>query len=146
MYTRKCLATGVVAAVALLGGIGPSQTAAAQQLTFEFRNPAFGGNYLNYQWMMSSAEAQNDYKDRGQSINYTRDPLADFQQSLQRQILSQLSRELIYERFGNLDLTKEGRFDLGEFVVEIIPGLDGVNIHIFNALTGDESTVTIPSY
>ena len=103
-----------------------------------------GGNYLNYSWLMSSAQAQKDEEDRTSS--FSRDPLADFQDSLQRQILSALSRELIYNRFGDLDLTREGRFDLGDYIVEIIPGLDGTSIKIFSVLTGDESVVTIPSY
>jgi curli production assembly/transport component CsgF len=93
--------------------------------------------------MLSSAQAQKRF-DEG-ADPFARDPLADFESSLQRQILSQLSRELIANRFGDLDLTQEGLFDLGDFTVEIIPGLNGVNIRIVNLLTGDESTVTIPS-
>ena len=35
----------------------------AQDLTYKPKNPAFGGDTFNYQWMMSSAEAQNLLKD-----------------------------------------------------------------------------------
>jgi curli production assembly/transport component CsgF len=59
--------------------------------------------------------------------------------------LNQLSRELITDRFGDdLDLTQQGVFDVGEFTVEITPGLDGTSIRVFNPLTGEETTVTIP--
>jgi curli production assembly/transport component CsgF len=131
---------------ALLFGLGFFPAAAsAQQLVYQPTNPAFGGSPLNYQWLNSSAQAQNAFKPGRTS--FSRDPLANFESTLQRQILNQLSRELVYNRFGDdLDLTQEGRFDLGEFTVEIIPGLDGTAIRVFNELTGDETTVTIPSF
>lgn len=130
----------------LLGAALWPADAAAQQLVYQPRNPAFGGSPLNYQWLNSSAQAQNAFKPEGRS-SFRRDPLADFESTLQRQILSQLSRELIANRFGDdLDLTQEGLFDLGEFTVEIIPGLNGTAVRIFNELTGDETTVTIPTF
>ena len=140
MITRVLAFLGL----ALLCAVCFGSEARAQQFVYQPKNPAFGGNYLNYSWLMSSAQAQKDEEDRTSS--FSRDPLADFQDSLQRQILSALSRELIYNRFGDLDLTREGRFDLGDYIVEIIPGLDGTSIKIFSVLTGDESVVTIPSY
>lgn len=119
--------------------------AAGQDLVYQPRNPAFGGSPLNYQWMLNSAQVQNAYED--DDDRFDEDPLDDFQESLQRRILSELSRELVQNRFGDdLDLTQEGRFDLGDFVIEITPGIDGVAIRIFNVLTGAESTVTIPTF
>jgi curli production assembly/transport component CsgF len=116
----------------------------AQQLTYQPLNPAFGGFSANYSWLLSSAQAQNDYtEDRTNAFN--RDPLADFQSSLQRQILNQLSRELITNRFGDLDLTQPGTFNFGDLQVEIIPGIDGISVQIFNTLTGESTTVTIPN-
>ncbi len=127
------LALGLTAPVAM-----------AQPLVYQPRNPAFGGNPINYSWMMSSAQAQNDYEEERSSA-FNRDPLADFEQNLQRQILNGLARELIGNRFGDLDLTEAGTFAFGDFTVEVIPGLGEVTIRIFNLLTGDESVVTIPS-
>ena len=137
----------VLPLAALLTGLFLAPSAAsAQQLVYRPTNPAFGGSPLNYQWLNSSAQTQNAFKPKGRS-SFRRDPLADFESTLQRQILSQLSRELIANRFGDdLDLTQEGLFDLGEFTVEVIPGLDGTAIRIFNELTGDETTVTIPTF
>ncbi|HEX7069869.1 MAG TPA: curli assembly protein CsgF [Rhodothermales bacterium] len=128
--------------VILVIGAGPAR---AQQFVYHPVNPAFGGPYLNASWLLQSAEAQKDFAstDRG---GVQRSPIDDFQQSLQRQILSQLSRELIIKRFGNLDLTKEGKFDLGDYIVEVTPGLNGISIRVFDALSGDESIITIPSF
>jgi curli production assembly/transport component CsgF len=121
-----------------------AHSAAAQDFVYQPVNPAFGGSYLNYSWLLSSAQAQNLYQDSGSS-RFQRDPLADFEQSLQRQILSQLSREIVSDRFGGIDFTQEGRFDLGDFIIEVTPGLNGLNVSIFNVLTGDESVVTVPN-
>ena len=118
--------------------------AAAQQFVYQPVNPAFGGSYLNYSWMLSSAQAQNLYQDQGTS-RFQRDPLADFEQSLQRQILSALSRSIVSDRFGGIDFSQEGHYDLGDFIVDVTPGLDGLTITIFNVLTGDESVVTVPN-
>ena len=36
----------------------------SQQLVYKPVNPAFGGDTFNYQWLLSSAEAQNKQKDK----------------------------------------------------------------------------------
>jgi curli production assembly/transport component CsgF len=115
----------------------------AQQFVYEPKNPAFGGFAANYQWLMQSAEAQKDYE-RERDL-FSRDPLTDFQQSLQRQVLSALSRELVFNRFGDLDLSKGGRYDLGDFIIEITPGMNGVDISVMNVLTGDQTSILIPN-
>ena len=134
----------VALALAALAAAALAPSASAQQLLYQPTNPAFGGSPLNYGWLVQSAQLQNDFQDTG-ADRFRRDPLADFQQSLQRQILSQLSRELISNRFGDLDLTQPGTFNFGDFQLEVVPGLDGVSIRIFNLLTGEETTVTIPN-
>lgn len=134
----------VLGALVILGLLAAPKSATSQQLVWRPINPAFGGNPLNSQWLLGAAQAQ---KPAGEANLYARDPLADFQQGLQRQILSALSRELIVNQFGSeIDLTKEARYDLGDFIVEIIPGLNGVDVIVTNVLTGDQTTVTIPQY
>jgi curli production assembly/transport component CsgF len=132
-------------AAAALAAFAVAPQAHAQQLMYSPQNPAFGGSPLNYSWLLSSAQAQNSYQDNASS-RFTRDPLADFESSLQRQILNQLSRELIFNRFGDLDLSQPGTFNLGDFQVEIIPGVDGISVRVFNLLTGDETVVTVPNF
>ena len=131
-------------ALALAALAFTASPASAQEFVYQPANPAFGGSYLNYSWLLSSAQAQNLYQNQSSS-RFQRDPLADFEQSLQRQILSQLSREIVSSRFGGIDFTQEGRFDLGDFIIEVTPGLNGLNVSIFNVLTGDESVVTVPN-
>lgn len=135
--------TAALAAAVACGSLA-APAAHAQQLSYQPTNPAFGGISLNYSWLLSSAQAQNDFTE-SQANRFTRDPLADFQSGLQRQILNQLSRELITNRFGDLDLTQPGTFAFGDLTVEIIPGLDGITVQILNVLTGETTTVTIPN-
>jgi curli production assembly/transport component CsgF len=95
--------------------------------------------------MMSEATAQNGFTDDGSNKYdpYSKNPLDDFQESLNRQILSQLSRQLIGDAFGE-DQIKEGRYELGDYVIDISEGAEGVNIYILDNTTGDETTVVVP--
>ena len=133
----------LIAAASLIAPHGAS----AQQFVYTPENPAFGGAAINYSWMLSSAQAQMPQEEN--QFNFNRDPLEDFQSSLQRQILNQLSRQIVEGQFGgptgSIDLTQEGRFDLGQFVVEVTPGLNGLNIRVFDVFSGDETTITIPN-
>jgi len=130
-------------AIAALGHFMLTETAHSQDLVYRPKNPAFGGSPANYSWLINSANTQNAFQQERDP--FRRDPLQNFEQNLQRQILNQLSRDLVRDRFGELDFSQEGRFDVGDFIVEITPGFDGLNISIFNKLTGEESTVTIPN-
>lgn len=139
-----CFKICAAAMVALGLMLADAPEAAAQQLVYRPINPAFGGNPGNYSWLLSSAQAQQR---RDDTDRFARDPLSDFSDGLQRQVLSALSRELVVNRFGSqLDLTREGRFDLGDFIIDVQPGLTGVDIRVTNVLTGDETVVTIPNF
>ncbi|MGM0589417.1 MAG: curli production assembly/transport component CsgF [Bacteroidota bacterium] len=119
--------------------------ASGQDFVYQPINPAFGGNPMNYQWLMSSANTQNVFK-KESKYGYSRDPFADFEESLQRQVLSELTRNLVRDRFGeNFDLSSDSRFEFGEFTIDITPGMDGVTVSIFNVLTGETTNITIPN-
>jgi len=116
----------------------------AQQLVYTPINPSFGGSPLNGNWMLSQAQAQNGFTSE-ESIDsrFLRDPLADFKESLNRQILSELSRNLISSMFGESGL-EEGRYTIGDYIIDITPGSEGISIIIFDLVTGDETTIIIP--
>ena len=138
--------TGILAAVCLLTVfLADVKSASAQEMVYTPKNPAFGGNPGNYGWLMNSANTQNLHEATRES-GFQRDPLADFQNSLQRQVLSQLTRDIVRREFGEGDALEEQRFEFGEFNIEVSPGDGGVQIRIFNILTGDETSVTIPNF
>jgi|SRR6056297_637451 len=123
-----------------------STSASAQELVYTPKNPAFGGNPGNYSWLKNSADTQNLFEEDFGSDRFSRDPLEDFQNSLQRQILSQLTRDIVLQQFGEEGAVQQSRFEFGEFTIEVIPGTNGVEIRIFNILTGDETSITIPNF
>lgn len=138
----------IILSVLVAGGLlfcGAMQKAAGQDLVYEPKNPAFGGSYANYSWMLNSADQQNKFQ--GSGGGFSRDPLANFEQSLQRQVLSQLTRQIIGDRFGEdgINLDEQSNFEFGEFNISVNPGPDGVNINIQNILSGESTSVTIPS-
>lgn len=117
----------------------------AQDLVYTPVNPAFGGSPYNYQWLLSSANAQNTHQSSSNSF-YSTNPFDNFTQSLQSQILSELAQEIVQSKFGNLNLNQKGKYDLGSFIINIQPGLSGIDITVFNKNSGDQSTITIPRY
>lgn len=117
----------------------------SQDFVYQPVNPAFGGDPFNYQWMLSSASEQNDHKEESTYSSYEQDPLADFENSLNRQILSQLSRKLVDNIFGEGDL-QDGTFEIGGFQIDIASGSDGVTVKIFDAVDGGETVIVIPYY
>ena len=119
----------------------------AQDFTYQPVNPAFGGNNFNYGWMLSSAQAQNGFTEEQEdfSSRFDRDPLEDFEQSLNRQILSQLSRQLTNNQFGEGGL-QEGQYEIGNYQIDVAPGAEAIQITILDISTGSQTTVSVPYF
>lgn len=122
----------------------------AQGLTYRPNNPAFGGNTFNYQWMLSSAQAQDTHKDptaKSPSASSlgglgNSSSLQSFSDNLQRQLLSRLSQNILNNQFGE-DGLKEGSFTMGDMQVIISHAAEGVVIRITDG-KGGESSITVP--
>ncbi len=117
----------------------------AQQLVYKPINPAFGGDTFNYQWLLSSANAQNqfDEKEDYRSLLDDMDSLNSFSQSLNRQVLSELSRKLFEDQFGEGSI-KPGNYLFGSLYLQITSTAQGLLINILDTSTGDQSEVVIP--
>ncbi len=124
-----------------------SGNVSAQDFVYQAKNPAFGGETFNYQWLQSSAQSQDKLKDPDAQTNsiLDRNPLEDFKQNLNRQILNQLSRQLVTSQFGE-DALAPGSYTIGDYQIEVTEGGSGINIDIVDTGTGDKTTVTIPYY
>ncbi|WP_276497402.1 curli production assembly/transport component CsgF [Pontibacter litorisediminis] len=125
-------------------GLGNVQ---AQDMVYTPKNPAFGGNPYNYSWLQSSAQAQDKLKDPDAESGsiYNRDPMEDFKNSLNRQILNELSRKLISNQFGEDGVTP-GSYTLGDYQIEVTEGPGGISIDIVDMTSGNRTSVTIPYY
>jgi len=139
---KSFLKTGhglVLAALMLLSHFGWSQDFVYQPV-----NPAFGGSNFNYSWMLSAAQVQNDFQDPGMDLMQD-DPLADFEESINRQILSRISREIIGDQFGEEGL-QEGQYTIGNYQIDVRPGDNGIQVNILDTGTGSETLVTVPYF
>ncbi len=117
----------------------------AQDLVYKPVNPAFGGETFNYNWLFSSAQAQDLLEDPNSIFNDEASTLDEFAETLNRQLLSQLSRDLVTSQFGE-DGIQEGNFTFGDFQVDISTGLDGLIVNIFDASIGEQTQVIIPFF
>lgn len=120
-------------------------TASAQDFVYTPKNPAFGGDTFNYQWLQNSAQSQDKLKDPDAKGLLERNALQDFKENLNRQILSQLSRQFVVSQFGE-DGLKPGSYTIGDYQIEVTEGGSGINIQITDVNSGDRTTVTVPYY
>jgi len=117
----------------------------SQQLTYTPTNPAFGGSYLNYSWMLSSATVQNGLTARTDPRSQQSE-LERLGQDINRQVLSQISRTLLQQQlegFGNFD--QEGTFTYGSLTLEIYRTLEGLVINILDTTTGEQTQIIVPN-
>lgn len=119
---------------------------AAQDLVYKPKNPAFGGDTFNYNWLLSSAQAQNLIDDPD-FVSRTNDDstLDDFTESLNRQLLNQLSRQLVTAQFGENGL-EDGNYTVGDFQIDVTSGIEGLVISILDTSLGEQTQVIIPYF
>jgi curli production assembly/transport component CsgF len=118
-----------------------------QHFVYTPKNPAFGGNPYNYSWLLSSAQAQNDIKTTSAAAYspYSSNPLKDFTTSLNSQILSQLSRQIVAKQFGEGALSA-GTYVLGDYQITIGDQSDGLKITILDNKSGSQTTISVPLF
>ncbi|MFA8433443.1 MAG: curli production assembly/transport component CsgF [Marinifilaceae bacterium] len=133
-------------AVFLLGIIF-SGTLSAQDFVYKPINTAFGGDQLNASWLLNSASQQNRIEDPNQEDQFGQnDPLDDFRDNLNRQILNELSRRLVDKIFGETGDLETGSFELGDFQVDIFEDGSGLNVNIQDITNGNSTSVQIPFF
>jgi curli production assembly/transport component CsgF len=126
-------------------------SAFAQDFVYKPINPAFGGDTFNYNWLLSSASSQNNTSDPSQeerpssSIGGTTNTLDNFTESLNRQLLNQLSRSLLSNQFGSEGL-EEGSYSIGNFDINVVDIGEGLSITIFDSSTGSETQIIVPYF
>lgn len=119
-------------------------TAQAQQFVYKPINPAFGGETFNYQWLQSSASAQNQFDNSSGSRGLSSlNSLSSFTDNLNRQLLNEISRKLMGDQFGEGDL-KPGTYVFGSMYLEVVQTGQGLLINILNTSTGEQSEILIP--
>ncbi|MCC6726195.1 MAG: curli assembly protein CsgF [Saprospiraceae bacterium] len=118
---------------------------AAQDLVYKPKNPAFGGDTFNYNWLLSSAQVQDLTSDTRTKTTSSRNSVDAFASNLNNLLLSQISRQLISDQFGENGL-QDGTYTLGNFQVDVATTLDGLTITIFDQAQGESTQIVIPFF
>ncbi len=115
----------------------------SQALVYKPINPAFGGDTFNYQWLMSSAENQNKHTEKIASET-EKTELQQFKESLDAQLLSQISSLLYRQQFGT-DGLAQGSYTFGSYSIDIYPTAAGLSLNILDTKTGEQTQIIIPN-
>lgn len=121
--------------------VGMAYATYGQQLVYTPKNPNFGGNTFNYQWLLSSANAQNTFADPT-AIEEEPTELEKFQEDLNRQLLGQLTRSVFNSQLG--DGLQPGTFTIGTLSLEIFDTPEGLLINILDTNTGEQTQIIVP--
>jgi curli production assembly/transport component CsgF len=116
----------------------------SQNLVYKPINPFFGGDTFNYQQLLASANAQNDFEDDNAFDFSQPTDLENFTESLNRQLLNSITQDLFKQQFGDQGLGV-GTFVFGSLVVDITPTTGGLLINILDTKTGEQTQITIPN-
>lgn len=115
-----------------------------QQFVYKPLNPAFGGDTFNYNWLLSSASSQNQFKGSATDSSRSGSAQDSFAESINKQLMSQISQKLFGDQFGDGDL-KPGTYVFGDMYLEITQTDQGLLINILNTSTGEQSEIIIPN-
>lgn len=138
---------GIVFFLGILTFLLGSQGASAQDFVYKPINTSFGGDPYNMSWMLNSASQQNKMEKKEDQFGFEQeDPLNDFKDNLNRQILNELSRRLVDKIFGTTGSLETGTYQLGDYAVDVFEDGSGVNVNIKDVTNGDYTSVQIPYY
>ncbi len=126
----------------------------AQDLAYKPINPAFGGDTFNYQWLLSSADAQNKYKEDTSDQYKQPTDLERFKSNLNNQLLNRISSSLLDDQLGTGtggtgtggtgSGLGPGTYVFGTLSVDVYPSNLGLVVDILDTDTGEQTQVIIP--
>ncbi|MFC0777912.1 curli assembly protein CsgF [Flavobacterium sp. HJSW_4] len=140
---------------------GFSTISIAQNLAYKAANPNFGGETFNYPWLLSSAQAQNDYKEQTNTGYKQQTDLERFKSNLNNQLLNRLSNSLFENQFGSSTGTgggtgtgtgtgtgsgslSPGTYVFGTLSVDIYHSNLGLVVDVLDTDTGEQTQVILP--
>lgn len=125
--------TVILTAALVLAGTGLVN---ASPLTYRPINPSFGGNPFNSDHLLQLAEIQRQFENDDDP--FSRDPIQDFTDTLQRRLLSELSRDITDAIFG------ENAAENGTFTVEgTTISFERVGDQVLVTISDGDTTTTI---
>ena len=116
-----------------------AQSVEAGELVYKAVNPNFGGNPFNAQALLSNAQAQNGFTPPSNRAT----PLEEFSNTLQRNLLSGISRE-ITDRIIGEDAQDSGVFQVGDTNIDFNRNGGTVNVNVQDTRTGERTSIKLP--
>lgn len=115
----------------------------AQALVYKPMNPNFGGDTFGYQMLLSSADAQNDFKEDNKNAFKQPTQLERFKENLNNQLLNKISNSLFDDQFGSNGIS-QGTYNFGTLSVDVYPSNLGLTVDILDIETGEQTQVIVP--
>ncbi|MBV1882040.1 MAG: curli assembly protein CsgF [Pseudomonadales bacterium] len=107
-------------------------------------NPSFGGNPLNGNTLLNSAQSQNKTKDP--SLDANGDALEDFNDRLQRALLTRLTRSVTASIVDDLGNLIPGETITTDFIIDVVDQGDGtLSVTTTDRSTGDSTIFVVES-
>lgn len=119
-------------------------SAFGQQFSYKPINPAFGGETFNYQWLLSSANAQNQFDNNKNDPYKTPSAISGFSENVNRQILDQLSRQLFGTDFNSETQLTPGSYNIGNLLINVTRSSSGLYVNIIDIVTGEQTEILLP--
>jgi len=118
--------------------------AVAQDITFSFNNPSFGGNPFNSGHLLGLAEIQQQHEEPQAELSSTGNSQSDlFVRQLQSRLLSSLSASLA-ETITGAAPGDTDRVTIGDQEIFYERGLSTITLVISNLLDGSSTTIEVP--
>ncbi len=112
----------------------------ASELVYTPVNPSFGGNPLNSNHLFNIANGQNDHGDPGLDNASRKSELEQFNERIQRLVLSQVASAVARPIVGSAGELIPGEVETQDFVITVENiGSDLLRITTLEKLTGEET-------
>jgi curli production assembly/transport component CsgF len=138
--------TSALLRLAVAAGFAASSAAGATELVYVPVNPNFGGNPINGSVLLNTAQATNKHKDTSSAASSfpKQTSLQQFNDMLERAVLSQLSAAATSDIMGSGGKLKPGTVETGNFRIEIVDSGGGMlTITTTDKLTGASTSFQV---
>ncbi len=129
---------GFIASAAML--CGAVLSAEASEIRYQPINPAFGGNPFNSQFLLGTADGQNDNEKPSKDFN----SLDNFESIITSSLLSRISQDIADQILGE-NAKDSGKFAIGSTVLTFNRQGGIITINIVDNATGKKTTVQVPA-
>lgn len=137
-FARRMLASAAFVSAA----VAPAY---ATELVYQPVNPVFGGNPLNGAVLLNNAQAQNNHKDPDSGLSNQKSALQQFNETLQRSILSRVAAAATQDVVNASGQLIPGTIETADFIISIVavPNTQLLQITTTDKLTGQSTSFQV---